>query len=80
MICQERPNLSLSQPHCCVCTAFGELVPEFVDLLLRLAAHDERDGLGELEMRPAVQGRELLAFKLEEAVITLPFGPGPASP
>src|SRR5206468_13129427 len=40
-------------------------VPEVVDLLLRRAVDDERDGLGELLRRATVQGGELLPFELE---------------
>ena len=43
----------------------GEFLPVIIDLLLRLAVDHERDGFGELELRPAVQGGELLAIQLE---------------
>ena len=45
--------------------AGGELLPEMIDLLLRLAFDDERDRRGKLEFRSAVQGHELLARQLE---------------
>ena len=45
--------------------ALGEPGPVLVDLLLRSAVHLERDGLGELVFRPAVQRGELLAVQLE---------------
>ena len=44
----------------------GQRVPEPVDLVLILAAHVERDGLGERELRPAVDGHVLLARQPEE--------------
>src|SRR5438874_423847 len=42
-----------------------ELLPIIIDLLLRLAVDHERDRCGELELRPAVQGYELLSIQLE---------------
>src|SRR5207249_7792221 len=42
-----------------------ELFPVIIDLLLRLAVDHERDRCGELELRPAVQGHELLSIELE---------------
>src|SRR5207247_2157378 len=42
-----------------------ELLPIIIDLLLRLAVDHERDRRGELELRPAVQGYELLSIQLE---------------
>ena len=79
-ICHDRPNLSFSQPHWLSCAARGELVPQLVDLLLRLAVHDEGDRLRELEVRPAVQGDELLPSSWNLTIMTDPLGPGPASP
>src|SRR5438874_8848882 len=43
----------------------GEFFPIIIDLLLRLAVDHERDRRGELELRPAVQGHELLSIQLE---------------
>src|SRR5207244_174183 len=43
----------------------GELLPHPVHFLLRVAVHDERDGLGELELRPTVECEELLPVELE---------------
>src|SRR5436190_24004663 len=43
----------------------GEFFPVIIDLLLRLAVDHERDRCGELELRPAVQGHELLSIELE---------------
>src|SRR6266516_5573501 len=45
--------------------AGGEFFPVIIDLLLRLAVDHERDRCGELELRPAVQGHELLSIQLE---------------
>src|SRR5437870_2771397 len=45
--------------------ASGEFLPVIIDLLLRVAVDHKRDGFGELELRSAVQGRELLAIQLE---------------
>src|SRR5215470_5775061 len=45
--------------------AGGELRPEVVDFLLRLAVHHQRDRLGELEERPAVERGEVLPVELE---------------
>src|SRR5438552_1260160 len=42
-----------------------EFFPVIIDLLLRLAVDHERDRRGELELRPAVQGHELLSVQLE---------------
>src|SRR5437773_7155406 len=42
-----------------------ELLPVIIDLLLPLAVDHERDRCGELELRPAVQGYELLSIQLE---------------
>ena len=36
-----------------------------IHLCLRLAIHDQRDGLGEWEDGPAVERNELLAIELE---------------
>jgi hypothetical protein len=44
----------------------SQRVPEAVDLLLVLAVDRERDGLGERELRPAVDRIELHARELEE--------------
>src|SRR5436309_10618673 len=43
----------------------SEFFPVIIDLLLRLAVDHERDRCGELELRPAVQGHELLSIQLE---------------
>ena len=43
-ICHDRPYRSFSQPHWNVLAAVRQLRPELVDLVLRLAAHEERDG------------------------------------
>src|SRR6266480_4040763 len=45
--------------------ASGEFLTVIIDLLLRVAVDHERDGFGELEIRPAVQGGELLTIQLE---------------
>ena len=42
-----------------------QLVPVVVDFFLILTVHDEREGLAELELRAAVQRRELLALQLK---------------
>src|SRR6185436_3782956 len=47
------------------CAVRGELVPVVIDLLLRLAPHEERDGLVEHERRAGIQGHELLPLQLE---------------
>ena len=65
MICQERPNLSLSQPHWLSLPPGGELRPVVVDLLLGVAADDEGDCFGEFEDGAAVERGELLAVELE---------------
>src|SRR6266849_9050637 len=41
-------------------TALGELLPQRVDLLLRLTIHEEGDGFGERELRSSVEGHEFL--------------------
>ena len=46
-------------------TAIGELAPECVDLFLRLAFDQERNGFVEWIVLPAVQGVEPLSRKLE---------------
>src|SRR5713226_5095792 len=46
-------------------SAGGELLPQLVELFLGLAIHDERYGLREPELRPAVQGDEFLPVQLE---------------
>jgi hypothetical protein len=38
---------------------------QLIDLLLRVAVDYERDGFGEFELWPAVQGGELLTIQLE---------------
>src|SRR5262249_10271520 len=45
--------------------AGGELAPEIVDFFLGLAVHRQRYRFGELELRAAVEGDELLALELE---------------
>src|SRR6185312_8731907 len=45
--------------------ALGQLGPVVVDLLLRIAADDERDGFIEREHGPAVERHERLAIELE---------------
>ena len=62
-ICHDRPNLSLEPATSRFLAASRKLLPEVIDLLLRLAAHEERDGFRELELRPAVQRVELLAIE-----------------
>ena len=48
--CQDRPNLSLTQPHCCASHRRpAQLVPVVIDLVLRLADDLEGDRFGELE-------------------------------
>src|SRR5439155_20008481 len=54
--------------------AGGELVPEVVDLLLRLAVHEHREALAEAEGRPAVHGHERLPIELETRVQHLALG------
>src|SRR5690606_25703860 len=46
-------------------TALGELAPQLVDLLLRLAVDKERDRLVEGELRPAVERQVALPGQLE---------------
>src|SRR6185312_13724796 len=58
--CQDRPYLSLSQPHAC-----ASPVPEVVDLLLAVAVDDQRDRLVELELRASVERQELDAIQYE---------------
>ena len=59
----------------------GELVPVVVDLLLVLAADVEGDGLGELELRAAVERDELAGPRARTFItMTGPLGAGPASP
>src|SRR5438046_6531461 len=58
-----------------------ELLPIIIDLLLRLAVDHERDRGGELELRTAVQGHELLSIQLERhrhhrALLSRRFLPG----
>src|SRR5262245_2437030 len=43
----------------------GERVPEVVDLILGVAAHEERERLGELVVRPAVQRDQAKSLELE---------------
>src|SRR5207247_8863658 len=50
----------------------GELLPQIVDLGLRLAAHKERDRLGERELRAPVQHHEFLPLDLEGPAQDLP--------
>ena len=52
-----------------------------IDLRLVLAVHDKGNGLGEFELRPAVQAGEGLAVQLEGSGHgQFPSVPGPASP
>ncbi len=76
VICQDRPNLALSQPHG-LRVALGDLVPVRVDLLLGLAEHVERDGFAESRIGTTVQRDERLAIELEPTVITVPLGARP---
>ena len=46
-------------------TADGQLGPEAVNLVLRIAHHLQRDGLAEFEVRPTVERGERLPFELE---------------
>src|SRR5260370_38625674 len=46
-------------------SALGELLPEFIDFLLRLAIHGERYGRRKGELRSAVETAEFLAVELE---------------
>src|SRR5712671_6347174 len=45
--------------------AVGKLVPQLVDLLLRLTAHKERNGWRERKLWGAVQRKEVLSVELE---------------
>src|SRR5262249_15370610 len=45
--------------------ARGELLPQLVDLLLRLAVYEERDRRRKLEHGAAIERHEFLAFELE---------------
>ena len=45
--------------------ALGKFFPEAVDLGLRVTVYDERDRLGKLKNRPAVQHHEFLAGEAE---------------
>ena len=65
MICQDSPYRSFSHPHGPSSPPVGERRPERVDLLLRLAVHEERDRLGERVVRAAVERGELLALEPE---------------
>lgn len=76
-------------PHTMNCTIVKQLpnhcVPACLesvakDLLLRVAVDHERDGFGKLEIRPAVQGGELLAIQLERHRHHLAFFSGNSSP
>src|SRR2546422_8170032 len=58
-------------------SAGGELLPLLVDLFLGLAIHDERYGLRELELRPAVQGDKFLPVQLEHRGHDRSLRPGP---
>src|SRR5687768_9668892 len=53
----------LHPPACDLLPTLGQPVPEVVGLLLVLAAHLERDRLGEVELGAAVEPGELLAVK-----------------
>src|SRR5262249_44492129 len=46
-------------------SAFCQLAPEVIDVLLRVAQNLERDRLGELEERSAVEGEKLQAVDLK---------------
>src|SRR5262245_30389867 len=76
-----QPELVLEPATLHFLAARGERGPEeVVDLLLAVAVHHERNRLGELEDRSAVQRRERLSAQLEPAVLPVPgrgiMGPG----
>jgi hypothetical protein len=75
MTCHDTPNLSLSQPHCTSYPPAESFSPVVVDFGLGFAVEDERDRLGELEVRPAIQRREALSFELERYRYDGPRGP-----
>jgi hypothetical protein len=80
-ICQETPNLSVSQPAALdLLPSLGELLPELVDLLLRVAVDEQRNTLRELEGWTAVQSHELLAGEPERAYQERPFRAGAGIP
>ena len=65
-ICQDRPYLSLSQPHWTgLPPPAVRADPEPVDLVLILATDGQRNRVVELVVRAAVQGLVILAGKLE---------------
>jgi hypothetical protein len=47
-------------PHAPASAAGGERRPQVVDLVLHLAAHEQRDRFREPELRAAVQGDEVI--------------------
>ena len=57
--------MSFSQPHLLLFAAFGELLPQLVDLALRLTSDEEGDRRREREVRAAVEGDELPSIDLE---------------
>ena len=63
--CQDRPNLSFSQPHGPSLPPSDSLAPEMIDLVLGVAHHLERHRFVELELRSAVERGEGLSFELE---------------
>src|SRR5438874_12939293 len=75
--CQERPYLSATHPHCTSfpppAVSFSQSRGRGIDLLLRVAIDHERDGFGELALRPAVQGGEFLSIQLERHPHDLAF-------
>jgi hypothetical protein len=65
-ICQDTPNLSLSQPHCCLDRpARGQASPEVVDFFLGLAIDLKRDRFVEREVRASVKAGKRLAVEFE---------------
>jgi hypothetical protein len=59
-----RHPVLILQPAAWSCfTALGKLLPHPVQFRLRLAVHDERHGLGEGELRPAVERAERFCRK-----------------
>ncbi len=63
--CQETPNLSFNQPQADSSPPSVSRLQKWVDLVLGVTVYLEGDSLVELELRPAVESHEFLAFKFE---------------
>src|SRR5712691_3385247 len=67
------PELVLEPPAGLLLPAFGEPLPQPVDLFLRVAAHEEGSPLREREVRAAVHGHESRSVEFERRVQHLAF-------